>query len=185
MTDTSKRILPEHAFKKLTWRSTLSLATQIESFTTWTVTGVAAMTGILVANLDAIEDLVSKRGLQAAFVFFTLSLLFGVVGKQLGMAVTSGVNTLKKLDQLLSSDEGQRLMSAMAIEPEQLVAELAEPFWWPLSKMILSSGKRGLKDYLASDKRLVRLFCGQLYLILAHTLAGATGILVLALSFRP
>lgn len=185
MSDEGRPIQPEHVFKKLAWRSSLELAAQAESFTTWTVTGVAAIVGLLVANLDAIDGIVSTMGQQAAFVFFTLSLLLGVFGKQLGMAITTGVNTLRKLDQLLSSAEGQRLMDAMTIEPEQLVRELAEPFWWPLSKMMLSSGKRGLKDYIASDRRLVRLFCAQLYLIFFHTLAGVAGILSLALSLYP
>jgi len=147
MSDEDYSIQPEHIFKKVIWRSTLAVGETLEQFTTWTITGIAAILALLVSNLDSVSKIVSAAGLRSAVILFTLSLLAGVISKQLGMAVTNGLKTLNNVENLLNSEQGKRLMSEMKIEPRQLVLEMAEPFLWPLSTLSRRSGRRGLSDY--------------------------------------
>ncbi len=184
MNDEDKPLKPEHVFKKVIWRSTLSSGTAIEQFTTWTLTGIGAIVGLLISNLDSVSKIVSLTGIKSAIVLFTLSLLAAVVSKQIGIAVTSGLETTNKTEDLLNSPEGQQLMGSMTISPRQLVTELAEPFLWPISVITRWSGERGLSDYTSGDKRLVRLFCIQLYLSFTHGILALSALLVIGLSIR-
>jgi hypothetical protein len=75
-------------------------------------------------------------------------------------------------------------MGTMTIEPKQLTRELAEPFLWPTSTIMRKSGERGIRDYLSADKRLIRLFCVQLYLNVLHGMFAGAALITLALSIR-
>jgi hypothetical protein len=59
--------------------------------------------------------------------------------------------------------------------------EIAEPFWWPISTVMRKSGRKGITDYLASEKTFIRLFCIQLLLVNLHGLFAAIGLVMIAL----
>ena len=182
--DEGTPLQPEHVFKKVIWRSTLAAGGGLEQFTTWTLTGIGAIVGLLISNLDSVSKIVSLAGIESALVLFTLSLLAAVISKQFGMAIANGLETINKVEGLLHSPEGQHLMGAMTIPPKQLVRELAEPFVWPMSTIIRRSGERGVTDYLSPDKRLVRFFCAQVYLNILHGLLALSALLVIGLSIQ-
>jgi len=73
-------------------------------------------------------------------------------------------------------------MSQMSIQPKDLVSEISEPFFWPLSIYIKKSGLNGIEDYLSSDKRLVKMFCTQLIFIYLHGITAVLGFLIIAYS---
>ena len=173
---------PEHVFKKLVWRSTVETGEALERSTTWTIGGVAAIVAILIGNLDSVARIASLDGIKTSVVLFTLSLLFGALSKQIGMAAMAGVNTMKQTDALLSSEAGRNLMDQMTIEPKQLVEELAEPFLWPLSTFMRKSGERGLVDYVAGDKRFVKMFCFQIAFNALHVLLAVAALFSIGLS---
>ena len=50
MSDEGKKLQPEQVFKKVIWRSTLAVGGSIEQFTTWTITGIAAIVGLVVSK---------------------------------------------------------------------------------------------------------------------------------------
>ncbi len=182
MSDEGKPMQAEHIFKKIVWRSTLELGTSLEQFTTWTLTGIAAIIALFISNLDSVNKIISLSGIRWALILFATSLLSGVISKQIGMAVKNGVSSLDKMEALLNSEEGQNLMGNMKIDPKQLVKEIAIPFLWPLSKAIHKGGQKGLTDNLAADKRFVKLFCFQLFFNWIHAVLAALGLIVLALS---
>ena len=182
MSDEGKTIQPEHVFKRLIWRSTLASGEALERFTTWTIGGVAAVLGVMVSNVDSVAKIVSLNGIKTSILLFTLSLLAGALSKQLGMAVASGVNTLKQVEVLLGSDAGQELMSHMTSSPIDLVREMSEPFLWPLSVYMRKAGERGLTDYLSGDKRFVKMFCLQLAFNALHNLLAVAALLAIGLS---
>jgi hypothetical protein len=175
---------PENVFKKLVWRSVLRLSWSMEQYTTWTITGIAAIIGLFISHLDSVSKIVSVSGLRWGLILFTLALLFGVISKQIGMAVTSGLETIAKLESFLYSSDGQHLLASMTIDPKKLVHDLADPFLWPLSRMMRTGGIRGTQDLLSSDKRFVRMFCVQLYFVWLHGLCSIGAIAVIALSIR-
>lgn len=173
---------PEHEFKKFMWRSTIEVGQALEKSTTWTLGGVAAIVAVVISNLDSVSKIASLEGIKVAVVFLTLSLLAGSMSKILGMAVAAGVNTLKQTEFLLNSESGQSLMAAMTIEPEQLGVELADPFFWPLSSLIRKSAEQGLTDYLAADKRFVKMFCLQIAFNAMHVLLAVVALLSIGFS---
>ncbi len=65
----------------------------------------------------------------------------------------------------------------MNIESTQLINDLASPYWWPLSTLMRKSGEAGIKDYLSSDKRFVKMFCLQLYTNMLHIVFAALAII--------
>src|SRR5206468_4105296 len=115
-------------------------------------------------------------------ILFAFSLLFGVMSKQIGMAVANGLETANRLEALLASENGRHLMSQMTVEPRQLMNELAEPFLWPISVLVRRSGARGITDYAAADRRFIRFLCIQLYFNMVHALLAAAAVVTLALS---
>jgi len=182
MSDEGKPLQPEHQFKKIIWRSTLAVSGSIEQFTTWTITGITAIVGLVVSNVDSVAMIVSLEALKSSIILFTLSLLAGVVSKQLGMSVSNGIKTMNDLEDVLNSDNGRQLINNMTIDLRQLMQEVSAPFFWPLSAIMRRSGENGITDYLSADKMLVRLFCIQFYVNAFHGLFAAAALITIAWS---
>ena len=87
---------------------------------------------------------------------------------------------MEKLEGVLHSDQGKRLMGQMSIPPKELIKEIARPFFWPLSAYIKKGGFKGIEDYLHSDKIFVKMFCVQLIFIYLHWLTAAVGLFIIA-----
>jgi hypothetical protein len=139
--------------------------------------------GLARGKLDSVSKIVSAGGLKSGLILFTFSLFVAVISKQVGMALANGLETINKLESLLNSEEGQRLMSTMSIESIELTRELAEPFFWPMSRIVRRGGEQGVRDYLSADKRLIRLFCVQLYLNILHILFAGAALITLTCLF--
>ena len=184
MSDLGKPLRPEQIFKRVIWRSTLGVGVAMEQFTTWTITGIAAIVALFVANLDAVSAIASLEGIRWSLILFSVSILAGALSKQFGMAVQSGIKTMSEMQALLSSDAGQELMDGMETEPRQLIDEIAAAFVWPLNRMYRNAGQRGLREYLAGDKTMVRFFCYQLYLNLFHGIIALLALVILACSIK-
>jgi hypothetical protein len=178
MSDEGKPITSEHVFKKFVWRQSIAVGESMERFTTWTITGCAALIALTISNLESINNIASLASLKYSIILFVISLLFGIVSKMLGMALQSGIRLLNDMENQLNSEAGKGVMDSMDIEPKQLIDDLSEPYWWPLSTLMKKSGEAGIKDYLSSDKRFVKMFCLQLYTNLAHILLAALAIIV-------
>jgi hypothetical protein len=180
--DAGQPMKAEHVFKKIIWRNTVALSDTMEQATTWSITGIAAMAALIISNLDSVAKLVSNDGLRWSLILFTASIIAGAVGKQFGMAITKGLDLINRTEELLSTNEGKRLMEEMTIPPDQLMDEIAAPFYWPLSALMRKSGRAGLTDYLSGDRNLVRMFCALLIFIYLHGIFAAAGLMVIACS---
>lgn len=176
MSDEGKAMTSEHIFKKFVWRQSISVGESMERFTTWTITGCAAFIALTISNLESINTIVSLSSLKYSIILFVISLLFGIISKMVGMALQSGIRLVNDMENHLYSEAGKRVMDSMDIESKQLIIELATPYWWPLSTLMRKSGEAGIKDYLSSDKRFVKMFCLQLYTNLVHILLAVLAI---------
>ena len=182
MSDEGQLLKPEHVFKKIVWRNTLAMSETIERATTWSITGVAGIVALFISNLDSVSKLVSPRGLRWSLILFTASLVVGAVSTHCGMAITKNITTAEKLEGLLMSEEGRNFLSQLSTPIPQLMDEIAEPFWWPLSATVKKAGRRGLGDYLASNKSFIKIFCIQLLLVYLHWLFTVFGLVIIAIS---
>ena len=181
VSDEGMPMQPDHIIKKVVWRGVVAIGSTLEKATTWSIAGVAAITGLLVSNLHSLAAMVAIGRLRTVVILFTMSLVTGAISKVIGMAVTAGLRAVRDLEEVLSTEEHRRLMGQMTIAPRQLTRDLAEPFLWPLAVLMRRSGERGVTDYLSADKKFVRLFCIQLYLNALHGLFALSALLTLAL----
>lgn len=179
MSDEGKPLQPKHIFKKIIWRNTLEVSSKIEGFLTWTITGIAGIVGLIVSHIDSVEKIASVKSIKISILCFTLSLLAGVIAKQLGIVITNGLKTINEIEGILLSEDGKTLIRNLNINPKQLIEEMSSPFFWPLSRIMRKSGEKGITDYLAADKFLINLFCYQFYFNLAHFLLVVSGLIIL------
>ena len=182
MSDEGNPLQPEHVYKKVIWRSMLGLGNTMDDATTWSMTGVAAIVGLFISNLESVGELVSTAGLRWSLLLLTAALIFGALSKQFGMYLAKGLELIEKVEGILSSEQGQALLGQIQTEPKKLIDETAEPFWWPLSWMMRRGGRKGMSDYLSADKRLISLFCTQMALVYMHGIAAAAGLVVVSVS---
>jgi hypothetical protein len=179
MNDEGKPLQPEHIFKRIIWRNTLAVSSKIEEFLTWTITGIAGIVGLIVSNIDSVEKIGSLESIKISILCLTLSLIAGVIAKQLGMGITNGLNTMRELEGFLSSEDGKILIKNLNSNPKQLIEEISSPFFWPLSSIMRKSGEKGITDYLAAEKNLIRLLCFQFYFNLAHILLAGAALIII------
>lgn len=170
---------PDQIFKQILWRGVVSVGPAMERFTTWAVTGVAAIIALAIGNLDSVGTMVEPEGIRYAISLMVAPLLIGVFSEQLGMPQTTAMELVGNLEKALNSDQGQDLINAMKSDPEKLKREIAEPFWWPISWMMRRLFQAGFDDPLITDKRLVRRFCLQLTTNSAHVFLAAAGVITL------
>ena len=73
ISDEDKLLRPEHVFKKLTWRSIVSMSEAMDHATTWSITGFAAVVGLFIGKPDSIGQLVSRGGSLCGVLLFSQS----------------------------------------------------------------------------------------------------------------
>jgi hypothetical protein len=184
MSDEGKPIQPEHPLKKVVWRGVVAIGETMEKSTTWTIAGVAAIAGLVIGQLASVSAMIPIDRIRLSLILLTASILIGAISKQVGMALAAGLKSIKEVEELLSDERYIKFMAAMTINSREFMREVAQPFLWPISVMMRRSGGRSVTDYLSADKRLVRLFCVQLYLNALHVLLAVFALLTLVLSIR-
>ena len=128
------------------------------------------------------SKIVTTFGIRWSLILFASSLLAAAISKQVGMAVQAGQRTIREIESLLNSKPGKQLIAGMTVELRQTMKEIAVAFLWPLSRLVGRSAEIETVDYLSGDKRMVRLFCWQVYLNILHSVLAAAGLIVLATS---
>ncbi len=132
MSDEGKPISADQIFKKMVWRHTVSISHAMEQATAWSITGVAAIVGLFISNLDSIGTIVSSVGLRWFLISFATSLIFGAISKQIGMALGKGLEIVDKMEEVLYSariavDE-PTLYSAKGVDKRNRGPILLAPF---------------------------------------------------------
>ena len=73
-------------------------------------------------------------------------------------------------------------MARMAEERRDVIAELNQPFSWPLRKKVEKANNDAKKDFLAGEKKLIDLFHVQFRMFAVHTIMAVVALLILAFS---
>jgi len=182
MSDEGMTLKAEHVFLKIIWRGILSSSKATDFFTTWSITGVTAITGLLITNIDTVGQLVSRRGLLWAIILFTASILLGALSKHIGVMIVSGLMMIEQLESQMGSKQVQDLMTQIITPPQQMIEEMVSPFWWPLSWWMRKKGMEGLTDPLTADKMYITFWHIHAGFVWLHTLCGIGGFVVIAVS---
>lgn len=174
-----KHLSAEQHLLHLIYTRTATMAVPMGEFSTWLVTGTAAILGAILVNVEAVSNVLSSTSLRWGLAFLVISMLCGIVARQMGVAMASGLQLVERLEDELTSPEGELIIDSIKSHPQELKSEMASAFLPPLRGMMERSFERGGQDPLAGDKRLIKIVCIQVYVFWAQGITGAIGLLTL------
>lgn len=119
----------------------------------WIVTGEAALLGLIIAHIDSISKTISSSSLKWGIVLLLISMLCGIVAKQLGMLVETVVAVTEETYKEFNSEQGRVIYSQLQFSPENLAEKISSPFLWPLRGYARRSFLAGVKDCLSVEKK--------------------------------
>ena len=171
--------------QRLAYVGALSVAEPAEHFATWLLTGTAAILGLIIVNVDAVSNVLSEGSLRWGLSLMTLSMLCGVITKQLGIAIKRGVALLDELYAELNTPRGGAIQELLRTPIDDVFTkEMVSPFLPPFKSFMLKSMQHGATDALASEKRFIKMFCLQMYASYAQGSLGAAGIIWLVCGIK-
>ena len=180
-----KHLSPKQRLLRLLYVNVLSIAKPMEEFATWLLAGVAAILGAVIVNVAAVSSALSSTSLRWGLAFLVVSLLTGVVSKQIGAALCAGMALAEEMYGELESPNGSAALEGLAELSGEFKQELSSAFLPPLRGIMKRSFERGSHDALAGEKRFTKLFCIQLYSLWAQNISSAVGLLILAFGIKP
>lgn len=152
---------PQVYMQKFMLRSVVRVSFAMEKFTSWTLAAVAASVAFCIAHLESVRAILKESDVKIALTALILSLLFGVLSKNLGQGVTFGLKNIEQLEEQISSPALLEKMNDSALPTADMSDFLANAFLWPLSTLMRRSNKTAINDPLQSDVYLARIFSWQ------------------------
>ena len=119
------------------------------SFSSWLIGSVAAVLGLLLANVETVSRFVPTEALRSAIAFFLIAVVCHVLQRYLAAVVASSV---------AAALEAEKLPSDRPLDVEEFIAEIQRSTFWParvVANRILSRIKAG--DYAASGRLMAKL----------------------------
>lgn len=163
---------------------TLSLAKQIGEFSTWLLTGVAAILGAVIVNVEKVSNILSATSLHYGLSLLVISLLAGVVAKQIGFAICAGLDITEEMYDALETPEGENAIQFIRKDPEAFKQQYSSAFLPPMRGMMRKSFDRSTQDALSAERRFAKIFSVQMYSFWLQGALGAVGLLVLGLGIK-
>lgn len=120
----------------------------VEEFSTWLLTGTAAILALVVANISSITQVISEFGLRWGLALLTISMVAGVIVKQFGIMIRKGVALVEAIYAEFQTPAGAEAFQKTQMNSDTLAKELAAPFFWPFKRMMEKSAHMGAKDPL-------------------------------------
>ena len=179
-----KHLSPELNIVRLALVKTVSLARQIGEFSTWLLTGIAAILGALIVNVEKVSNILSATSLHCGLSLLVISLLAGVVAKQLGLSICAGLELVEEMYDALETPEGQDAVQFISKAPEAFKQQFSSSFLQPMRCIMRNSFDRGTQDALSAERKFAKVFCCQLYSFWFQGVLGAVGLLVLVLGIK-
>jgi hypothetical protein len=155
-----------------------TMAAPMGEFATWLLTGTAAILGAILVNVEAVSKVLSPFNLRWGLIFLVISMVFGVIVRQLGIALNASLQLDEHINSALDSAEGESIINSIT-EPLIIKSELPSPFLPPFRGMIKRSLEKGGQDLLGGEKWWIKLLCIQVYMFWAQGLTGAIGLIML------
>lgn len=162
----------------------LKMAGPIENFSTWLLTGVAAILALFVTNLEPINNVISDFGVRWGLSLLTISMIAGVVAKPLGIAVRSGVELTDGMYADMETPEWAEMAKNLKGDAATYVKDISEPFLWPLDRIMASAARKASTDGLRGEKLFIKMYCVQVYALYTQAGLAAAGLLFLVLFIK-
>ncbi len=172
---------PEGQFLTVCWRTILDMAGPMSEQYKWLLTGIAGILGVLVANIESLQKVVSSACLKISLCLLIASVLLAAVAYLLSTMLHARNDVVAKLEKIFGTVEAQALMSQMKMEQSQLREELCKPFFGPMKFFMKRASERGAADQFSAEKGGIILVVLQAYAMwLSLPLAAAALIFLVA-----
>lgn len=170
---------PEGRFLTVCWRVTLGMAGAVSKQYRWLLTGIAAILGLIVANLDSIQKIIHDAFLASSVCLLVASVFLAAIAYTLSTALTLRNKVSAQLEQILGSEEAQKVMAQMTTEASELRGELCSPYFGPMKWLMASSAKKGAADPFFIEKSGIRLLVWQTYAMWLSVIFASAALVVL------
>jgi hypothetical protein len=170
---------PEGQFLTVCWRVTLGMAAAVSEQYRWMLTGIAAILGVIVANLDSIQKVVHDAYLATSVCLLVASVFLASIAYMLSTALKLRNEVSGQLEQILGSEKAQQVMAQMTMEQSQLRREMCSPYFGPMKWLMTSAAKKGAADPYAIEKSGIRLIVWQAYAMWLGMILASAALAVL------
>ena len=175
-----KHLSADQNLQRLAFTNTLTMANPLGEYATWLLTGTATIIGAILVNIENISKIFSISALHWGLTLLVISMLIGVFVKQLGIGISNGVLTIDTMYSEMENPAGQEMLQNLTLNTEDFKEVMSSTFLWPISIFVKKACAQSTIDFLASEKRLIKSLCVQIYLIWAQGIFGTVGLLILA-----
>ena len=175
---------PEGVFLTVCWRTIIGMVGAVSEQYRAMLTGIAAILGVIVANLDSIQAVVHDTYLKNSLCMLVGSVFLAAVAYLLSTALKARNDVSSQLEQILGSAEAQSVMQRMTTEASELRRELCEPFFGPMKWFMAKSAERGASDPFALEKGAIKLIVWQAYAMWVAMFLAALALTILALGLK-
>jgi hypothetical protein len=170
---------PEGQFLTVCWRVTLGMAGAVSEQYRWLLTGIAAILGVIVANLDSIQKVIHDAFLASSVCLLVASVFLASIAYMLSTALMLRNEVSAQLEQILGTEKAQEVMAQMTIDQSELRREMCSPYFGPMKWLMASSAKKGAADPYAIEKSGIRLLVWQAYSMWLSMILASAALTVL------
>lgn len=167
---------PEGQLLSATWRTMLGMAGPVSEQFRWILTGQAAIIGLMVANLDSLQKVVSPGHLRWSLGLLVISLVLASFAYLLSVSLRARHDVMAQFERLLGSPEGREVLSRMTMEQADFLRQFSAPLFGPLKWFMLRSARNGAKDPFAVEKGGISLMVWQAYAMWLSVALAAAGL---------
>jgi hypothetical protein len=175
---------PEGQLLTVCWRAILSMAGPVSEQYKWLLTGIAAILGLVVANLESIQKVVHDAHLKSALCLLIASVLLASIAYLLSTMLKARNEVMSTLEQTLGTAQAQAVLSQMKTDQSLLHEELCRPFFGPLKFLMKKAAEKGANDPFAAEKGGIALVVWQAYAMWLSIPLAAVALVVLVLGLR-
>lgn len=175
---------PEGQFLTVCWRTILNMAAPISEQYKWLLTGIAAILGVIVANLESIQRATHDVYLKIALCLLITSVLLAAVAYLLSTMLKARNDVTSQLEQILGTEQAQTLLAQMKLDRSLMRKELCKPFFGPVKFIVNRAAERGANDPFAIEKGGITLVVWQAYAMWLSLPLAAFALIVLVIGLR-
>jgi hypothetical protein len=175
---------PEGQVLLVLWRTMIGMSGAVAEQYRWILTGIAAVLGVLIANLSSIQAVVDDAYLTSALCLLVASVFLAAIAYMLSAALKVRAEVAVQLEQILTSPQGRSVISQIQMEPVFFQKEMCRPFFGPMGWLMRRAAEQGGLDPFSQEKGSIRIIVWQAYAMWVSMILAAVSLTLLAAGLR-
>jgi hypothetical protein len=175
---------PEGQFLTVFWRTILGIAGQVSEQYKSLLTGIAAILGLVVANLATIQKVVCEVHLKIAICLLIASVLLAAIAYLLSTMLKARNDVMTQLEKILGTAQAQALFAQMKLDQSLMRKELCKPFFGPIKFFMNRAAEKGANDPFAVERGGITLAVWQAYAMWLSLPLATIALIVLVIGLK-